>query len=94
MLARSGASIYISTSHFASIYMNRLERLFGLKGEARVRYMAGEYQVLSPGDFVVCAVTGKPIPLPELRYWSVELQEPYASAEASLQRHLERRRRD
>lgn len=71
--------------------MNRLERLFGLKGEARVKYMAGEYQVLSPGDFVLCAVTGQVIPLPELRYWNVELQEAYASAAASLQRHLELR---
>ena len=73
--------------------MNRIDRLFGLKGEARVRYMAGEYQVLSPGDFVVCAVTGRMIPLPELRYWNVELQEPYATAEASLQRYLELKRR-
>jgi hypothetical protein len=92
-LAISGARLYICAGHFASNHMNRLERLFGLKGEARIRYMAGEYQVLSPGDFVVCAVTGKPIPLPDLRYWSVELQEPYASAEASLQRFLELRRK-
>lgn len=69
--------------------MNRFERLFGLRGEARVRYLDGEYQVLSPGDFVTCAVTGKPIALNELRYWSVERQEAYSSAEASLRRHLE-----
>ncbi len=73
--------------------MNRIDRLFGLKGEARVKYMAGEYQVLAPGDFVVCAVTGRMIPLPELRYWSVELQEPYATADASLQRYLELKHR-
>jgi hypothetical protein len=66
--------------------MNRFERLFGLKGEARLRYMDGEFQVLSPGDFVRCAVTGEPIALPDLRYWSVELQEAYASAEISFQR--------
>ena len=42
----------------ASDEMNRIERLFGLKGEARIRYMAGEYQVLSPGEIVICAVTG------------------------------------
>ena len=40
--------------------MNRFERLFGLKGEARLRYLDGEFQVLSPGDFVRCAVTGEP----------------------------------
>jgi hypothetical protein len=40
-----------------------------------------------PGAFVRCAVTGLPIPLEELRYWSVELQEAYVSPEAVLQRH-------
>lgn len=73
--------------------MNRFDRLFGLKGEARVRYLDGEFQVLSPGDFVRCAVTGQTINLPELKYWSVELQEAYASAEVSLKRHLETRSR-
>jgi hypothetical protein len=68
--------------------MNRFEKFFGLKGEARVRYLDGEFQVVSPGDFVRCAVTGETIMLPDLRYWSVELQEPYASAEISLRRHL------
>jgi hypothetical protein len=34
-------------------------------------------------------VTGKEIPLDELRYWSVERQEAYADAAASLARHLE-----
>ena len=66
--------------------MNRFEKLLGLKGEARVRYSDGEFQVLSPGDFVRCAVTGEPIMLPDLRYWSVELQEAYASAEISFER--------
>jgi hypothetical protein len=73
--------------------MNRFERLFGLKGEARVTYLAGELRIDAPGDFVVCAVTGKQIPVGELRYWSVELQEPYCSAEAALERELELRRR-
>ena len=73
--------------------MNRFERLFGLKGEARVRFMDGEFQVVSPGDFVVCAVTGRPIVIADLRYWNVELQEAYATAEASLQRYREVRRK-
>lgn len=73
--------------------MNRIERLFGLKGEARVKYTDGEFQVLSPGDFVRCAVTGQPILLTDLKYWSVSLQEPYASATISMQRYQERRNR-
>jgi hypothetical protein len=41
--------------------------------------------VLSNGDHVICAVTGARIPLHELRYWSVDRQEAYVDAEASLQ---------
>lgn len=51
---------------------------------ARVHYMAGTFRVLSNGDHVVCAVTGTRIPLHELKYWSVERQEPYVDANASL----------
>ena len=69
--------------------MNRIEKFFGLKQEAKVRYLDGEFEVLSPGDFVRCAVTGQPIALPDLKYWSVDAQEAYASADASLQRYLE-----
>ena len=72
--------------------MNRFDRLFGLRGEARVRFGDGEYTVLSPGDFVRCAVTGEPIALAELKYWNVERQEAYVSAAVSLQRHLDVRR--
>lgn len=72
--------------------MNRFERLFGFRGEAKVKYLDGEFQVVSAGDYVVCAVTGDPIPLAELKYWSVALQEPYATADASLRRHLEVRK--
>ncbi|HEY9552044.1 DUF2093 domain-containing protein [Allosphingosinicella sp.] len=50
---------------------------------ARLHYMAGTFRMLSPGDHVVCAVTGKPIPLDKLRYWSIDRQEAYADAEAS-----------
>ena len=67
--------------------MNRFERNLGFKGEAKLKYLDGEVQVMSPGDFVRCAVTGEPIMLPDLRYWSVELQEAYASAEIAFERH-------
>ena len=59
--------------------------LLSNKGRAaRLHYLAGTFRVLSPGDHVICAVTGAPIPLDELRYWSVERQEAYASVEASV----------
>lgn len=52
--------------------------------EARIHYLAGTFRILSPGDHVRCAVTGRAIPLEDLAYWSVERQEPYADAVASL----------
>ncbi len=52
---------------------------------AKLYYLPGTFRVLSHGDHVLCAVTHQPIPLAELKYWSVERQEPYVSAEASLQ---------
>ena len=55
------------------------------KRQARLHYMPGTFRVLSPGDHVVCAVTGRAIALDDLRYWSVARQEAYASAEAALQ---------
>ena len=66
--------------------MNRFERNIGFKGEAKLKYLDGEVQVLTPGDFVRCAVTGRTIPLDELRYWNVDRQEAYASREAVLER--------
>ena len=51
---------------------------------ARLHYLPGTFRMLVPGDHVVCAITGRPIPLAELRYWSVARQEAYATAEASL----------
>ncbi len=56
---------------------------------AKLHYMANGFRLLSPGDHVLCAVTGQAVALEELRYWSVERQEPYASAEISVQAHLE-----
>ena len=52
---------------------------------ARLHYLPGTYRVLSHGDHVLCAVTRQAIPLGELKYWSVERQEAYATPEASLQ---------
>lgn len=55
---------------------------------ARLHYMANGFRVLTAGDHVVCSVTGQPVPLEELRYWSVVKQEPYVSAEASTRAAL------
>jgi hypothetical protein len=52
---------------------------------ARLHYLPGTFRVLSHGDHVVCAVTHQPIPLADLKYWSVARQEAYVSAAASLE---------
>jgi hypothetical protein len=66
-----------------------LNRLAGRP--ARIRYLSGSYRLLADGDHVVCAVTGARIPLSQLRYWSHELQEAYASAEVASARYAEAR---
>lgn len=71
--------------------MNRHE-FIGRDGEAKLRYLDSDFQVVVPGSYVLCAVTNRRIPLSELRYWSVDRQEPYVDAEASLRRELSIRR--
>jgi hypothetical protein len=44
------------------------------------------FEVIRPGRFVRCAVTGALIPLDELRYWNHELQEAYRGPAEALQR--------
>jgi hypothetical protein len=69
--------------------LNRSDRPSPMAGEAEVKYLDGDFRVVRPGAFVRCAVTRVPIPLEELKYWSVDLQEPYSSPEAVLRRHFE-----
>ena len=66
--------------------LNRYDRPSPMAGEAEVKFLDGDFRIVRPGAFVRCAVTGVPIPLEELKYWSVELQEAYATPEAVLQR--------
>lgn len=66
--------------------MNRFDRHPTGASEARVEFLDGDFRVTRAGAFVRCAVTGAPIPLDELRYWSVDRQEAYANPEAALKR--------
>jgi hypothetical protein len=56
-----------------------------LPGLAILRYRAADYEVVRPGRFVLCAVTGVEIPLNELAYWSAARQEAYRSATEATQ---------
>ncbi len=53
---------------------------------ATLHYGPNGFRVLSAGGFVLCAISGERIQLEALRYWSVDRQEPYASAEAATRR--------
>ena len=52
---------------------------------AKLHYTDGTFRLVSDGDHVLCAVTGRAIVLEELRYWSVARQEAYVDAAASLE---------
>ena len=60
-----------------------------LDGLARLHYGDGDFVVMKPGRYVICAVSGKQVPLEALRYWSAELQEAYASPAEALKRWQE-----
>lgn len=55
-----------------------------LPGEAKLRYLDADFEVIKPGRFVSCAVTSRKIALEDLRYWNVETQEAYFDAETAL----------
>jgi len=51
-----------------------------------MRYLDADLELLAQGDYVLCAVTSRKIPLAALRYWSVDLQEAYVDAAAAATR--------
>lgn len=65
--------------------MNRMDS----GGEAKLKYSTPDFEVIRPGAYVRCAVTGEAIPLDLLKYWSVARQEAYVDAAASFQRELQ-----
>ncbi len=58
-----------------------------LKKLAKLRYLPNNFEIIEHGDHVICTISGKKIPLDNLNYWNVDLQEPYFSyVEASLKK--------
>ena len=55
--------------------------------KAKLKYLANTFEVLENGDYVECAVSKKKIPLKNLSYWNVELQEAYFSPIEVKQRY-------
>ena len=46
---------------------------------AKLKYLPNNFQIIENGDHVICAISGKKIPIEKLNYWNVELQEAYYS---------------
>ena len=49
------------------------------KKKAKLIFKHNSFEIIEDGDFVLCAITGKEIPLKDLAYWNVDLQEAYFS---------------
>tara|TARA_X000001036_G_C20493384_1_gene730732 strand:- start:3 stop:203 length:201 start_codon:yes stop_codon:yes gene_type:complete len=50
-----------------------------IKKKAKLIYKNNSFDIVEEGNFVICAISGKEIPLEDLSYWNVELQEAYFS---------------
>jgi hypothetical protein len=64
--------------------MNYLDPILSPQREAKLKYLDGDYQILREGEFVRCAVSGDPIRVDGLRYWSVDRQLAFKSASESF----------
>ena len=54
---------------------------------AKIKYLPNNFEIIEEGDYVVCSISGKKIPINDLTYWNVELQEAYFSyIDASIKR--------
>ena len=58
-----------------------------MKKLAKLKYLPNNFQVIHPGDYVECAVSGRKISIENLTYWNVDLQEPYYSAFEANERY-------
>lgn len=72
--------------------MNSDDRRLVPNQEATLDYGPGEFRVVRAGGYVRCAVSGQPIRLEDLKYWSIARQEAYATAALSLQRERDAQR--
>ena len=54
---------------------------------AKLKYLPNNFDIIKEGDHVICAVSGKKIPLENLNYWNIDEQEAYFSyLEASIKK--------
>ena len=53
---------------------------------AKIKYLSNNFEIIENGDHVICSISGKKIPIENLTYWNVELQEPYFSYKEASQK--------
>ena len=59
------------------------------KNKAKLKFNHNNFEIIEEGDHVVCAVSGKNIPLNQLTYWNVDRQEAYFSPKEAQQKYEE-----
>ena len=67
--------------------MNFIDPILHSQREAKLKYLDGDFQIVKEGEFVRCGVSGAAIRIDELRYWNVDKQVAYKSAQESLSDH-------
>jgi len=59
------------------------------RNKAKLKFKPNNFEIIDHGNYVICAVSGKEIPLNQLTYWNVELQEAYFSPKEAQKRYEE-----
>ena len=57
------------------------------KKKAKLIFKHNYFEIVEEGDYVICSISGKEIPLKNLSYWNVDLQEAYYSAVEANERY-------
>ena len=60
-----------------------------ISNKAKLKFNPNNFEIIEAGDYVICAVSVKKIPLNQLNYWNAELQEAYFSPKEAQQRYEE-----
>ena len=57
------------------------------KKKAKLNFKHNYFEIVEEGDYVLCAISGKKIPLQNLNYWNVDFQEAYFSPKEVHERY-------
>ena len=57
-----------------------------MKKKAKLIFKHKSFEIIEEGEYVLCAISGKEIPINQLTYWNVDLQEAYFSPKEAKER--------